>query len=399
MLYAHAAAGGAADHARRRRAVHRSRLRPGAAAVRASSSRRCSTGYGLTELLVKAAPLILIARRPRSASAPTSGTSAPRASSPSARSPAAAWRWLLRPGTGCWMLPADVRRRRRWAAWPGRRSPRSCKTRFNVSEILTSLMLIYVATLLLSYLVHGPWKRPGGLQLPADAHVHRCRDPADPDRGHARCIIGVLLALAVAVGRLGAAGAHLSSASRSRSSARRRAAARYAGFGRKRHRLARRCCSAAAWPGSPACSRSPGPIGQLMPAVSPGYGFTAIIVAFLGRLHPLGILLGRAADGAVLHRRRERRRSTLGLPQRGRPACSRACCCSSCSPPTSWSATASASVAAAAPARSRAVHEPWTSLVPILLTDHQRRDAAAARRPRRAGGRSAPACSTSASRA
>ena len=33
-----------------------------------------------------------------------------------------------------------------------------------------------------------------------------------------------------------------------------------------------------------------GPIGQLLPTVSPGYGFTAIIVAFLGRLHPLGVL-------------------------------------------------------------------------------------------------------------
>ena len=33
-----------------------------------------------------------------------------------------------------------------------------------------------------------------------------------------------------------------------------------------------------------------GPIGQLIPKITPGYGFTAIIVAFLGRLHPLGIL-------------------------------------------------------------------------------------------------------------
>ncbi len=34
-----------------------------------------------------------------------------------------------------------------------------------------------------------------------------------------------------------------------------------------------------------------GPIGQLLPSVSPGYGFAAIIVAFVGRLHPFGILL------------------------------------------------------------------------------------------------------------
>jgi general nucleoside transport system permease protein len=34
-----------------------------------------------------------------------------------------------------------------------------------------------------------------------------------------------------------------------------------------------------------------GPVGQLLPSISPGYGFAAIIVAFVGRLHPLGILL------------------------------------------------------------------------------------------------------------
>jgi simple sugar transport system permease protein len=34
-----------------------------------------------------------------------------------------------------------------------------------------------------------------------------------------------------------------------------------------------------------------GPVGQLIPTISPGYGFTAIIVAFLGRLHPVGVLL------------------------------------------------------------------------------------------------------------
>ena len=35
-----------------------------------------------------------------------------------------------------------------------------------------------------------------------------------------------------------------------------------------------------------------GPVGQLVPAIPVGYGFTAIIVAFLGRLHPIGIVLG-----------------------------------------------------------------------------------------------------------
>jgi simple sugar transport system permease protein len=34
-----------------------------------------------------------------------------------------------------------------------------------------------------------------------------------------------------------------------------------------------------------------GPIGQIVPVISPGYGFTAIIVAFVGRLHPVGVTL------------------------------------------------------------------------------------------------------------
>ena len=44
-------------------------------------------------------------------------------------------------------------------------------------------------------------------------------------------------------------------------------------------------------PGLPAFREVAGAIGQLQPAISPGYGFTAIIVAFLGRLNPLGIVV------------------------------------------------------------------------------------------------------------
>jgi ABC-type uncharacterized transport system permease subunit len=45
------------------------------------------------------------------------------------------------------------------------------RDRFNANEILVSLMLVYVAEMLLSYLVYGPWKDPQGLQLPADHHL------------------------------------------------------------------------------------------------------------------------------------------------------------------------------------------------------------------------------------
>ena len=67
-------------------------------------------------------------------------------------------------------------------------------------------------------------------------------------------------------------------------------AAKYAGFNANRMvwlgMLVGGACAGLAGMGEVA-----GPIGQLLPSVSPGYGFAAIIVAFVGRLHPIGILL------------------------------------------------------------------------------------------------------------
>ena len=61
--------------------------------------------------------------------------------------------------------------------------PAICKVRFGASEILTSLMLVYVADLLLDYLVRGPWRDPEGLQLPDHRRVRSGRDRAGADRG------------------------------------------------------------------------------------------------------------------------------------------------------------------------------------------------------------------------
>src|SRR6266853_105441 len=44
-----------------------------------------------------------------------------------------------------------------------------CKVRFGASEILTSLMLVYVADLFLDYLVRGPWRDPAGFNFPTTA--------------------------------------------------------------------------------------------------------------------------------------------------------------------------------------------------------------------------------------
>ena len=84
---------------------------------------------------------------------------------------------------------ADVRRRRARPGRPGRRSRRSCRTRINVNEILSSLMLTYVAIQLLYYLMNGPWKDPEGLQLPAEPAVPRTsrRCPTSPASAISTC--------------------------------------------------------------------------------------------------------------------------------------------------------------------------------------------------------------------
>ena len=63
--------------------------------------------------------------------------------------------------------------------------PAFLKTRLDVNEILTSLMLTYVATLFLSMLVYGPWKDPEGFGFPQTADADRRRPAAGDPRGHA----------------------------------------------------------------------------------------------------------------------------------------------------------------------------------------------------------------------
>jgi len=171
------------------------------------------------------------------------------------------------------------------ALWAG--IPALLKTRFNVNEILTSLMLTYVATLLLSALVHGPWRDPDGFNFPESRLF--------PDAGimplildGTRLHLGALLALAAVLGAwfmlartlIGFQIKVVGQAPR---------AAGFAGFSSKRMIWFSMLLSGGL-AGLAGLGEVAGPIGQLIPTISPGYGFTAIIVAFLGRLHPLGVL-------------------------------------------------------------------------------------------------------------
>ncbi len=192
-----------------------------------------------------------------------------------------------------------------WAAIPA-----FLRTRFNANEILTSLMLVYVATLFLNYLVHGPWRDPEGYNFPQS----RLFEPEatlpilwEGTRLH----IGVLIALAaVAGGWIVLARAHLGYQIKVLGLAPR--AAQYAGFSRDRLVWITLLASGGL-SGIAGVIEVAGPVGQLMPSISPGYGFTAIIVAFLGRLHPAGIV-GAAFLVALSYIGGETAQITLGVP-------------------------------------------------------------------------------------
>ncbi len=185
-----------------------------------------------------------------------------------------------------WVLPAMLLAGTAGGAlWAG--IPALLRTRFNASEILSSLMLTYVATLLLGYLVTGPWRDPAGFNFPQSPELGDAAQLPRLIEGM-RLHIGWPLALAVVAAAWlliarGFVGFQIKVIGLSAP------AAAYAGF-RQPRIVWLTLLAGGSLAGLAGIIEVAGPIGQLLPSVSPGYGFTAIIVAFLGRLHPLGIL-------------------------------------------------------------------------------------------------------------
>ncbi len=166
--------------------------------------------------------------------------------------------------------------------------PAICKVRFGASEILTSLMLVYVADLFLDYLVRGPWRDPKGFNFPTTADF----DPVatvpiliEGSRLHLGAVIA-LVVVAVATVLLGRTikGFEIRVVGAAPK------AARFAGFNANQLVIFTFAISGAL-AGLAGIIEVAGPVGNLRPNISPGYGFTAIIVAFLGRLNPIGILI------------------------------------------------------------------------------------------------------------
>ena len=184
------------------------------------------------------------------------------------------------------------------------------RDRFNANEILVSLMLVYVAQLLLSYVVHGPMKDPAGFGFPQSPMFDRAaRLPllAEGTRLH----VGFLLAPAAAAAAwLVLARSVIGLQLRVAGLAPR--AALYAGFSSRRVLWTTMLVSGAL-AGVAGGAEVTGPMGQLTPSVSPGYGFAAIIVAFVGRLHPVGVVVASVLM-ALFYIGGELSQSRLGLP-------------------------------------------------------------------------------------
>jgi simple sugar transport system permease protein len=172
--------------------------------------------------------------------------------------------------------------------------PAFLKARFGTNEILTSLMLVYVAQLFLDWMVRGPWRDPKGFNFPQTVQFNSSAVLPELMPMSGRANWGFLFALIAALlvwfmmSRMlkGFEVRVLGSSPR---------AGRFAGFSLNRMVFFAFMLSGAL-AGLAGISEVSGAIGQLQPSISPGYGFTAIIVAFLGRLNPLGIV----AAGLVL---------------------------------------------------------------------------------------------------
>lgn len=196
---------------------------------------------------------------------------------------------------GVWILPAmalaGILGGMAWAAIPA-----FLRTRLGVSEILTSLMLTYVALQVLNYLVRGPWRDPAGFNFPQTAMFGTAQTMPALSEGsvvHLGIPVAFVVAVAAAIlldRTITGFGIKLAGLAP--------AAAAYGGFGGQRT-IWMTLLVGGGLAGLAGLFEAAGPFGQLTPQFPAGYGFSGIIVAFLGRLHPLGIVPGALALAAT----------------------------------------------------------------------------------------------------
>ncbi|MEP6266800.1 MAG: ABC transporter permease [Paracoccaceae bacterium] len=170
------------------------------------------------------------------------------------------------------------------------------KTRFNANEILVTFMLTSVALQLLYYLVTGPLRDPMGFNFPQSISFgFNAMFPVliSGTRANASLLMGLGASLAAYIFvRYSFAGYKLSVGGLAPG------AATYAGFSSKKAVWLALLISGGA-AGLAGVGEVSGPLGMLQRNLSPGYGYAGIIVAVLGGLHPIGIVFASAIMALV----------------------------------------------------------------------------------------------------
>jgi general nucleoside transport system permease protein len=268
------------------------------------------SGYALGELMVKATPLLIIALglalcfRSNVWNIGAEGQfiiGAVCAGGVALLADASMGRWIM-----AVVLLAGVLGGMLWAGIAA-----LLRDKFNANEILVSLMLVYVADMVLSYLVYGPWKDPNGYNFPQSKTFEAVTQVPKLFAG-SRVNMGLLLGLLgaavlwVFLFRTRAGFAQLVGGQAP-------AAARYAGFSSRRALWTALLVSGGA-AGLAGGLEVAGPIGQITPYIPAGYGFAAIIVAFVGRLHPVGMVFS-ALLMSMFYIGGELAQSRMGLPK------------------------------------------------------------------------------------
>ena len=268
------------------------------------------TPYALSELMVKATPLLIIALGLAVCFRSNVWNIGAEGQFVIGAVTASGVALMADSQTGSWIIAAvliaGIAGGMLWAAITA-----FLRDRFNANEILVSLMLVYVAIQLLNFLVYGPWKDPQGYNFPqtktfeAVTQMPRLMDGS-------RITIGLILAL-VGAGAVWVFLFRTYAGFAQTVGGLAPAAARYAGFSSRRALWTALLISGGA-AGLAGALEVAGPIGQLTPYVPAGYGFAAIIVAFVGRLHPVGMVFS-AILMSMFYIGGELAQSRMGLPK------------------------------------------------------------------------------------
>ncbi len=196
--------------------------------------------------------------------------------------------------------------------WAWAMIPAILKTRFNTNEILVSLLLVYVAEQLLAKMALGALRNPDGAGFPGSRNLSQYASASNPELiagsgmhwGVVAALIAVIFGYVLFARHMWGFQIRLTGESPR--------AARFGGV--KPTRLVIFCLGVSgALAGLAGLFEVAGPAGQISIDFNVGYGFTAIIVAFLGRLHPVGILLAGLLM-ALTYIGGEAAASNLGLP-------------------------------------------------------------------------------------